>query len=78
LIDYKRVEFDQDYVYISNYIKTIRIPIDGVKYIKISKNPLLVSRLILFQKGYFGDTIKFLKYDIGIDQLKKTRPDLVL
>jgi anaerobic C4-dicarboxylate transporter len=78
MMDYKRVEFDDEHLFISNYIQTIRIPLDGVRYLKLSKNPFKVSRVQLFQNGRFGKDIKFLKYPIGIEELRKHRPDLVI
>ncbi|MEP7196838.1 MAG: hypothetical protein ABI851_09975 [Saprospiraceae bacterium] len=57
----KRVDADDDFVYVSNYVKTIRIPYEQIE--SISCKSLSVRQLAKIQlkhKGRFGENIYFL------------------
>lgn len=68
---FKRVEFDADHFYITNYFKTIRLPHEGVEKITYGSIGKFTARLKLRNKGYFGDTIRFIPYDLGLEELSK-------
>jgi len=61
LFQLKRVESDHDYLYITSYFKTIRIPLDAVQKVSIS-NLIIVklARIHLINKGVFGKKIAFI------------------
>lgn len=61
LLRLKRVELDEEYVYITNYFKTIRIPLKEVHSIR-SKSLLFrhLVRMELHYKSYFGRYIYFI------------------
>ena len=72
LFSFHRVEFDEEYFYISNYFKTIRLPHEGVDYITSSRIFGLTGKVHLKQKGRFGKTIRFIPYTLGMSDLGKT------
>lgn len=72
LFSFHRVEFDEEYFYISNYFKTIRIAHEGIESISISKIFGLTAKVHLKQEGRFGKTIRFLPYSLGMAELGKT------
>jgi hypothetical protein len=56
---YKRVEYDHEFVYLTNYIKTVKIPYSQIE--KISSNKIfgfLNLKIYLKHKGVFGSKIK--------------------
>lgn len=57
----KRVEFDADHVYITNYFKILRYPLGDIE--KITDNNYLFWRIVkvdLIQPGHFGKSAYFL------------------
>ncbi len=57
----RRVDADQDYIYVTNYIKTIRIPYAQIESLTSkSLSWRLLARLKLKHNGYFGSEILFL------------------
>lgn len=56
----KRVEMDEQFVYVTNYFKTVRYPFHQIE--KIKENDFLISKsvsIILKKKGQFGQRITF-------------------
>ena len=56
---YKRVEYDHEFVYLTNYIKTVKTPYSQIE--KISSNKIfgfLNLKIYLKHKGVFGSKIK--------------------
>ena len=72
LFSFHRVEFDEEYFYISNYFKTIRLPHDAIDHISLSKILGLTAKVHLKKEGRFGKTIRFLPYSLGMIELGKT------
>lgn len=68
---FKRIEFDQNHFYITNYFKTIRIPHAGVDKVTFGSMGKVTAKLHLKQKGYFGDKIRFVPYQLGLEELQK-------
>lgn len=65
----KRVEIDEDFIYITNYFKTIKYPISMIDQIKeVSVFGFLRIKLILNSTTLFGKKIRFIcnvdKYDL--------------
>lgn len=57
----KRVEFDEQFVYITNYIKIFRYPYENVEKITYAKYGFwLVMRVSLVKGGFFGKKVTFL------------------
>jgi len=77
ILNIKRVEFDNEYFYITNFFKTIRIPAEGIEYIKLSSLPLLFSKIILTNKSTFGKTITFIPDKVGVSSLKSIHSGLI-
>jgi hypothetical protein len=75
-LNIKRVEFDENHFYISNYFKTIKIPKEGITQIKISTLPIF-SRMKLLNKGTFGQTITFIPDAVGVEALKRNHKVLI-
>ncbi|MDQ3141962.1 MAG: hypothetical protein M3Q56_06910 [Bacteroidota bacterium] len=61
LMTLRRVELDGDFVYVTNYLKTIRFPIENISELKMgSLFFFTMAKLKLHQKGSFGQTIRFI------------------
>lgn len=57
----KRVEMDEEYIYVSNYFKTYRYPYHQVEKIKEYDYTLFKTiKIKLKEKGAFGKTIRFI------------------
>ncbi|MBK9272130.1 MAG: hypothetical protein IPM48_11085 [Saprospiraceae bacterium] len=57
----RRVELDADFVYVTNYFKTIRIPRDQIKSLLSKKLPFrLLIKMSLYHRSYFGQHIYFI------------------
>jgi uncharacterized membrane protein YjdF len=72
LYTFHRVEFDEEYFYISNYFKTVRLPHEGIDHISLSKIFGLTGKVHLKTKGRFGKMIRFIPYSFGMKDLIKT------
>jgi energy-coupling factor transporter transmembrane protein EcfT len=71
LLRLKRVEMDGEYVYITNYFKTIRVPRSEIGGLSAKYIPMrLLARLTLSYKSYFGDTIYFICDQEHFDWMK--------
>lgn len=68
---FKRIEFDEDHFYITNYFKTIRLPHAGVDRITYGSLGKHTAKLYLKNKGYFGNKIRFVPYSLGLEELEK-------
>ena len=77
ILNIKRVEFDKEYFYVTNFFKTIRIPVAGIEYIKLSSIPFFFSKVILTNKSTFGKRITFISDSVGIAELKKMHNSLI-
>jgi hypothetical protein len=73
----KRVDADSEYVYITNYLKTVRYKHEFVKGIKLSKGILFnYATLELTGKATFGDRILFLLSKKRLDIFLNENPQL--
>lgn len=62
LIQLKRVEFDQHYLYVTNYFKTVRYRINDIDYISETNLALVhLGHIHLKARGIFGRKITFLQ-----------------
>lgn len=60
LLDLKRVEMDNSFVYVTNYFKTYRYPYHNVERIEVSKFLFFsTANLYLIEPGNFGRRILF-------------------
>ena len=60
LMKLKRVEMDSDYLYASNYFKTLRYTYDSVEKVKpIDLGVLTLMKVVLWKKGKWGKNIFF-------------------
>jgi hypothetical protein len=74
----KRVEMDDQFIYVTNYFKNIRYPYHQIE--KINEKDYYFFRtfhLILKQSGYFGKKITFIPGRINFDQFLSEHPDVV-
>lgn len=78
LLELKRVEYDQDFLYITNYFKTIRVPWHNVEKMK-ERNFLLVKAGVFRFKNAitFGKQIVFVESPSLIKDFKETHPEIV-
>lgn len=61
IMQLKRVDADKEHLYVSNYFKTYRYKLHDIETIKeIDFGAFIIVRIVLKQKGAFGDTIPFL------------------
>lgn len=77
ILNIKRVEFDNEHFYITNFFKTIRIPVEGVESIKLYGVPFVFSKIKLLNKSTFGKVITFIPDKVGVNVLRKMHGDLI-
>ena len=77
ILNIKRVEFDEQFFYVTNFFKTIRIPVEGVENIKLYSIPILFSRINLTNKSTFGKRITFIPDKVCVTELKKIHGKLI-
>ncbi|MEM8906416.1 MAG: hypothetical protein AAGD05_01115 [Bacteroidota bacterium] len=78
LIRLKRVEMDQDFVYVTNYFKTYRYSWDSLE--KIEESDYLFFRsvhLFLKQRGQFGKKVTFVASRKRFNEFLADHPDVV-
>lgn len=75
----KRVEMGQDYVYVTNYFKTVRYTWDSIATIQVSDWLLLkTARLELKEAGVFGRRISFILSRKRFRAFALSNPDLMI
>ncbi len=77
LIQLKRVDMDQDFMYVSNYLKTYRYTYDSID--KITERDFLIFYTIhvkLKEAGAFGKKIVFLSRSNKLDRYLQSHPDV--
>lgn len=73
----KRVEVDQDFVYVTNYFKNFRYPYHNIESISVTNLLLFqLTTLRLKEKGSFGKKIHFLQSKIKFIQAATEIPAL--
>jgi hypothetical protein len=77
LLNLKRVEFDKEYFYISNYFKTIKVPIQSIEGIYLKPVPFIFSKIRLINKGTMGKVISFIPDKVGVSALKSIHSALL-
>ena len=61
LLRLRRVDADEDFIYVSNYLSTVRIPYAQISSLESkSLSVRLLARLHLLHKGRFGSSILFI------------------
>lgn len=76
LFKLKRVDADHEFVYVSNYFKTVRIPIDQISELTCkSLSFRQLAKMQLNFKGIFGSKIYFItdseKYNLLLSKISK-------
>lgn len=77
LLKLKRVEIDEHFIYVTNYFKHFRYPLENVE--KIVERDFLILRIAtiyLEQPGSFGKKIVFVPSGSLYNDFWKTHPDL--
>ncbi|MBK8634174.1 MAG: hypothetical protein WAT92_15110 [Saprospiraceae bacterium] len=69
LFTFKRIEFDEDHFYVTNYFKTIRFPHIAVERLHYGRLGKISARMVLKQEGFFGKSLRFVPYQIGLGEL---------
>lgn len=73
----KRVEIDDDYIYISNYFKNYRYPHRDVERIVRKKRPIFsTAKVYLKGKGTLGNSIPFVPASSLYDDFFRGHPNL--
>lgn len=76
---WKRVDMDSEYIYVTDYLKASRYPFRDIARIKRSKSVFSFTTVIeLKAPGIFGDKIRFVESGNMIDQMWKGHPELDL
>lgn len=74
----KRVETDNTYMYVTNYFKTIRFPIENVRTMRVTNLGLFkLARLHLQNGGIFGSKIAFLTTRVDFAEFCQRNPSLL-
>ncbi|HJW31690.1 MAG TPA: hypothetical protein VJ508_20860 [Saprospiraceae bacterium] len=77
-----RIDFDDQFLYVSNYFKTFKYPIEDIESIRDSRIlPGRIFRIRLKSRGSFGQTIYFLASQVlwqdYLNEHKLTREKLI-
>lgn len=77
LLELKRVEYDQDFLYVTNYFKTVRVPWHNVEKMK-ERNFLLVKVGVFRFKNAitFGKQIVFVESPSLIKDFRESHPEI--
>lgn len=77
LLDLKRVEMDPDFVYVTNYFKTVRYPYHNIERVEISKFLFFsTASLYLREPGTFGRRILFIPSLFRLRDFLESHPHL--
>ncbi|MCC6814928.1 MAG: hypothetical protein IT267_00785 [Saprospiraceae bacterium] len=61
ILKLKRIDIDNDYIYVSNYFKTVRIPYEQIESLTCKSISIRqIGKLNLKHKGIFGNKIYFI------------------
>ena len=75
----RRVELDEEFVYVTNYIKTYRYPFNSIESIKkFHYGWWLIYRIELKEAGFFGKRITFLAKKKRLVTFLKDNPQVAL
>lgn len=77
IMSLKRVEFDEEYFYITNYFKTVKVHKSGIEKIVIPSINLFGGRVYFNHKGTFGTKVSFVPDRVGVRELKAMHPELI-
>lgn len=78
LLNLKRVEFDEDFLYITNYFKTVRVPWHNIKSMKEKNIAVTKVGTFHFESPItFGRQIHFVESRSLIRQFKEAHPELL-
>ncbi|MEN0045836.1 MAG: hypothetical protein AAF806_02120 [Bacteroidota bacterium] len=73
----KRVEVDEEYIYITNYFKNYRYPHQDIDFIKSPNRSLFsIATLRLKAAGSLGSTIKYLEVREWLGDFLKKHPEI--
>lgn len=78
LLELKRVEYDQDFLYVTNYFKTVRVPWHNVD--KMNERNFLLAKVGVFRFKNaitFGKQIVFVESPSLIKGFKESHPEIV-
>lgn len=79
LMQLKRVEFDREYLYVTNYFKTVRYPLEDIEF--VSETNLIAFHLghvRLKASGVFGRKIHFLQSRQKFEDFVKADPTMAV
>lgn len=79
VLQVKRVEYKEEYFYVTNYFRTIKIPFDLIRYIdKTSYTIFRRGKVYLYKETPFGKSFTFIVYKRTISELEKQYPELFI
>lgn len=74
---WKRVDMDSEYIYVTDYLKASRYPFKDISHVKRSSGFFSFTTVIFLKApGLFGDKIRFVESGNMLDQLWKDHPQL--
>ena len=74
---WKRVDMDSEYIYVTDYLKASRYPFKDINHVKRSSGFFSFTTVIFLKApGLFGDKIRFVESGNMLDQLWKDHPEL--
>lgn len=75
LFQLKRVEEEDENIYMTNYFKTIKFPVKNIKKISVMNLGIIkIARMHLHQKGLFGSKIPFITKWSNFETFKNKYP----
>ena len=77
LLQLKRVEYDDDYLYVTNFFKTFRYPFHNIEKM-VESNFLLfyTVRVVFKEPGTFGKKIVFIESRQKFEDFIKSKPEI--
>lgn len=77
LLQLKRVEYDDEFLYVTNFFKTYRYPFHNIEKIKESNFLLFYTARVTFKEpGSFGKKIVFIESRQKFEDFIKSRPEI--
>jgi hypothetical protein len=72
----KRVDANEEFLYVNSYFKSVRYPFNNIEKIELSDYGVFnFGHITLVDKGSFGKTISFLRSGRGFRQFLEKYPD---
>lgn len=74
-----RIDADMDYVYVTNFFRTVRYPLQDIEKIEVSRGFIYnYGILFLKGKGYFGQNLNFIASKPRVEKFIAAEPNIAV